>query len=95
MTKPKRFGIVTPMMTNTRTYAVKAVSAAFLNDGVSADGLIEEIREYEATALSEALAMAERDDAGRADFVYGILPEDYDIARAEGIDFNEADGLLI
>ena len=55
----------------------------------------EEIREYEADSLGEALAMAERDDAGSATRIYGIMPEDYDIARAEGIAYNEADGLLL
>jgi hypothetical protein len=86
----------TPMTeTTTRTYTVRAVAACFLSDGTPReDGLIEEEREYEASALGEALAMAEADDAGRADFVYGICPEDYDIARAEGLSFNEADGLL-
>ena len=61
------------------------------------DGLREEHREYHAASLSEALMMAERADAGRpnAPDAYGILPEDYAQARAEGIQFNEADGLLI
>ena len=59
-----------------------------------ADGT-EEYRDYDASCLSEALGMAERDDAGRADRIYGICPEDYALAREEGIAFNEADGLLI
>lgn len=60
-------------------------------------GLREETREYSATSLSEALMMAERNDTGRPDppDCYGIPTEDYDLARQEGILFNEADGLLI
>lgn len=79
------------MMTETRTYAVLAV----WNN--HPDGLREEFREYEASSLSEALTMAERDNAGRpnAPDCYGIPPEDFDVARAEGIAFNEADGLLV
>lgn len=56
---------------------------------------IEETREYWASNLSEALMLAERQDAGKAEYTYGILPEDYEQARAEGIAFNEADGLLM
>ena len=56
---------------------------------------IEQHRSYEASSLTEALAMAEREDAGHASFTYGIEPEDYPLARTEGITFNEADGLLI
>ena len=55
----------------------------------------EEIREYDASCLGEALCMAEREDAGVADFTYGICAEDFAIARTEGIAFNEADGLLV
>lgn len=55
----------------------------------------EEYRDYVADSLSEALTMAERDDAGRGSYTYGVLPEDYPQARAEGIAFNEADGLLL
>lgn len=55
---------------------------------------IEEHRIYTASSLSEALAMAEREDAGRADYVYGINPSDYAVASEDGIAFNEADGLL-
>lgn len=66
------------------------VLAAWLETGK------EEVRQYFATSLSEALTMAERADAGIVDgpTVYGILPADYDVARTEGIQFNEADGLL-
>ncbi len=58
---------------------------------------IETVRAYEATALGEALLMAERDDAGQGGsaITYGVLPEYFAIARAEGIEFNEADGLLV
>lgn len=56
---------------------------------------IEERRDYPASSLSEALAIAERADAGRASYTYGVRYEDFAIARAEGIAFNEADGLLI
>lgn len=55
----------------------------------------EQILEFTAATLSEALAMAERADAGHASMIYGVLPADYAIARAEGIAFNEADGLLV
>ena len=55
----------------------------------------EEYREYLTDSLAEALTRAERDDAGQRRWIDGVLPEDYDIARAEGIAFNEADGLLI
>ena len=48
-----------------------------------------------ATSVSEALQMAERADAGKADRVYGITSADYPQAQGEGITFNEADGLLI
>jgi hypothetical protein len=54
-----------------------------------------EYRDYRTSSIGEALAMAERDDAGRQTLTYGIQPEDYDGARAEGIAFNEADGLLV
>jgi hypothetical protein len=78
----------------TQTLTTYAVLAHWDNHP---DGLIEEFREYQATSLSEALTMAERDDAGRPDAptCYGIPPEDFDIARAEGIEFNDADGLLL
>ena len=74
------------MLTHTRTYRILAVEQGE-----------EEYREYAATAISEALTMAERDDAGRIGhaYTYGVMPEDYDIAREEGIRFNQADGLLI
>lgn len=55
----------------------------------------EERRVYVATSIGEALTMAERADAGRASYVYGVTPADYAEARGEGIAFNEADGLLI
>jgi hypothetical protein len=55
----------------------------------------EEVRSYTASTLSEALTMAERADAGLADYAYGILPTDYAQALNEGIAFNEADGLLV
>lgn len=55
----------------------------------------EEYREYEASCLTEALAMAERAQAGICDDWIGIHPDDYQQARNEGIAFNEADGLLI
>ncbi len=60
-------------------------------------GLQEEVREYQASSLAEALTMAERQDAGKPypPTCYGVLPEDFDRARAEGIEFNEADGLLV
>lgn len=51
-------------------------------------------RTYSATTLSEALTMAERDHVG-TDVILGIVPEDYETAKAEGIAFNEANGLLI
>lgn len=77
------------MMTDTVARPYRVLAVQFEPDH------IEEHRDYDASSLSEALTMAERADAGRADYIYGILPEDYDIARAEGIAFNDADGLLI
>jgi hypothetical protein len=59
-----------------------------------ADGS-EAIYEYEASSIGEALTMAERDNAGVTDVILGIRPEDYEAARVEGIEFNEADGLLL
>jgi hypothetical protein len=78
----------------TQTLTTYTVLAAWQNHP---DGLQEEQREYSATSLAEALTMAERDDAGRpnAPDAYGVLPDDYDLARAEGIEFNDADGLLV
>jgi hypothetical protein len=73
-------------MEDTRLFTVRAVQF---------DPHLEQERDYEATSLGEALTMAEREDAGRASFTYGILPEDYAVARCEGIAFNEADGLLL
>jgi len=75
----------------TQTYTVLATWQNHPN------GLQEEQREYEASSLGEALAMAEADDAGQpnAPDAYGVLPDDFEIARAEGIEFNEADGLLV
>lgn len=61
----------------------------------------EQLRRYTASTLGEALTMAERADAGQTaangggSYVYGIRARDYAIARAEGIHFNEADGLLV
>lgn len=72
---------------STHTYRVLAVQMATTHT--------EEIRTYEATSLGEALAMAERADAGLRDCIYGVVAGDFDIARAEGIQFNEADGLLV
>ena len=55
----------------------------------------EEILSIPASSYSEALTIAERQDAGHRDRVYGIPVDSYLTARAEGIAFNEADGLLI
>lgn len=55
----------------------------------------EEIRTFHASDYSEALTMAERSLAGIADANFGIPADCYDLARAEGIEFNEADGLLV
>jgi hypothetical protein len=56
---------------------------------------LEEYREIVAASLGEALTMAERADAGAADYSYGIHPDHYPDAIAEGIAFNQADGLLL
>lgn len=69
----------------------KTFKIACLN---SQDGS-ETVVEVEATSVGEALTMAERAHAGVADRIFGIAPDDYEAARAEGIEFNEADGLLI
>jgi hypothetical protein len=71
----------------THTYRILAVQVEPVHT--------EEHRDYQAESLSEALTMAERADAGRATYTYGIPPEAYEQARAEGIAFNDADGLLI
>lgn len=55
----------------------------------------EDFDAIEASSLAEALTIAERTDAGICTRVYGITPDDYDRARAEGIAFNDADGLLV
>lgn len=55
----------------------------------------EETRTYNATSYAEALTMAERAFAGMADVLIGIPADAFDLARAEGIEFNEADGLLV
>lgn len=57
----------------------------------------EEYRLYWATTFAEALTMAERDGSSEEypPDCYGVHPCQYDRARAEGIRFNEADGLLL
>jgi hypothetical protein len=55
----------------------------------------EDIQAFDATSYAEALTMAERSLAGVADALFGIPVDAYDLARAEGIAFNEADGLLV
>jgi len=55
----------------------------------------EEIREIAASCYAEAFGIAERADAGAADFVYGVPVDSFERARLEGIAFNEADGLLV
>lgn len=55
----------------------------------------EDICTYDATSYAEALTMAERSLAGVVDAMYGIPTDAYDLARAEGVRFNDADGLLI
>jgi hypothetical protein len=59
------------------------------------DRNVEEIREYRASCYAEAFGMAERADAGVADFSYGVPADAFDLARREGLAFNEADGLLV
>jgi len=71
---------------DTKTYTI----THFINGGET----IEE-RDYEATSVSEALTMAERAEAGQRTVTFGIQPRDYDEALAEGVAFNEADGLLV
>jgi hypothetical protein len=57
------------------------------------DGTISERKHaIEATSLSQALTIAER--RGYGDY-YGVMPENYPDAVADGIEFNEADGLLL
>lgn len=63
--------------------------------GVHADGTGETQIFRRASALGEALVMAQQSDEDREFSTFGILPEDYEQARAEGIHFNEADGLLV
>ncbi len=56
---------------------------------------MEAVLAYDATSLGEALSIVERGYAGRADVLIGILPEDYPEAVEEGIEFNEADGVIL
>ena len=74
------------MWTFTRDYQVLAVRLPEQT---------EEHRLYRAVSLSEALSMAEREDAGKGTYTYGVLPEDFTQATEEGIAFNPADGLLV
>lgn len=55
----------------------------------------EEVVAFDASDYAEALTMAERSLAGNTDAAFGIPADAYDLARAEGIEFNEADGLLV
>jgi hypothetical protein len=55
----------------------------------------EETEGYRATSLSEALAMAERKYAGKADTVICIPVSEYQQAKRERIEFNKADGGLL
>lgn len=57
----------------------------------------ETVETFHATSYAEALTMAERKYAGVADMLFGIVAtaKNYTRAKAEGIQFNEADGLLI
>lgn len=66
-----------------------------INRHLDGGAVVEEGLPYEATSIGEALAMAERDCAGKADATFGINAEDYAEAKAEGIAFNEADGMLV
>ena len=76
-------------------YQHKPYRILTVTDDGGASGWTEHIRSVEATSVSEALTMIERSDAGKlAVHAYGICPEDYAQARAEGIAFNDADGLL-
>lgn len=56
---------------------------------------VEEVRTYRASCYAEAFGMAERADAGVADFTYGVPADAFELARREGLEFNEADGLLV
>lgn len=74
-------------MTNTsalRTYEIVTVST---ETGRS------ETQNIQATSWSEAFAIAERMTAYEA--LFGITPNHYESARAEGLAINEADGLLL
>jgi hypothetical protein len=55
----------------------------------------ETIREYRASSYAEAFGMAERADAGIAEHAYGVPVDCFELARRDGIEFNEADGLLV
>lgn len=52
-------------------------------------------RRFSASDVGEALAMAEREDAGKLTASYAILPEDYEEARKLGIHFFEGDGNIL
>lgn len=55
----------------------------------------ERTETYRATSYAEALAMAERALAGKSDATVAIPRAMFETARAEGLRFNEADGILL
>lgn len=83
------FGITLPAC-GPKDYLIYTTPADF-------DGNFERCfyRRFSAADLGEALMMAEREDAGKLDASYAILPEDYAEARQLGINFFENDGNLL
>ena len=79
--------IIITMMTQTKAYPVLI--------GLP-DQNTEEVRTFEAPTYAEALTMALAVVAGvDAGAVIAIPYEAFDLARAEGVTFNEADGLIL
>jgi hypothetical protein len=79
------FGITTP-----------CPEGSFLVTGIQFTPEHREVRwAVAASTIGEALTMLERQHAGKETWTYGILPEDYAAARAEGVSFFDGDGLLV
>lgn len=66
-----------------KTYTITAI----IGDGETATD-----HSIDATSIGEALMIAQRSHLGS---FYAIKPSDYTEATAEGINYNEADGVLL
>lgn len=74
-----------------RPYQIHVVTD---EDSGGAAGWTEFTREIHATSLSEALAICERQDAGRVTAQYGVTDADLDEARRDGLRLTD-DGFLM